>query len=237
MALTDSLIAYWKLDEASGTRNDSHGSNHLTDNNTVGSGTGKINNGADFEVDDSDYLSIASNSDLQITTDQDFTITGWFKWESQGSTVNLVSKHSDIGESSGSSAEYVIWASFARPRLTVGNNSSFATVSDSTVYSDGNWHFLVAWHSSADDKIYLQVDNGTPSESAWSGGTLNSNNAFNLSSRFGGAANFDGIIDEVGFWKRTLTTQERTDLYNSGNGLSYDSFAGAPAPLTFRVNV
>lgn len=33
--LKTSLISYWNLDEASGTRNDSHGANHLTDNNTV----------------------------------------------------------------------------------------------------------------------------------------------------------------------------------------------------------
>src|SRR5262245_62023817 len=48
MALTDNIVAYWTLDEASGTRNDSVGSNHLTDVNSTPSGTGKINNGADF---------------------------------------------------------------------------------------------------------------------------------------------------------------------------------------------
>lgn len=33
--LKANLQAYWNLDEASGTRNDSHSTNHLTDNNTV----------------------------------------------------------------------------------------------------------------------------------------------------------------------------------------------------------
>lgn len=40
MALTDNLISWWSLDEASGTRYDSHGTNHLTDNNTVSSEAG-----------------------------------------------------------------------------------------------------------------------------------------------------------------------------------------------------
>lgn len=33
--LLTNLVSYWKLGEVSGTRNDSHGTNHLTDNNTV----------------------------------------------------------------------------------------------------------------------------------------------------------------------------------------------------------
>ncbi len=41
MALTDSLVAMWRLEESSGNRSDSQGSNTLTDTNTVGSGTGK----------------------------------------------------------------------------------------------------------------------------------------------------------------------------------------------------
>ena len=36
-----SLVSYWNLDEASGTRNDSHSTNHLTDNNTVTNAAGK----------------------------------------------------------------------------------------------------------------------------------------------------------------------------------------------------
>jgi hypothetical protein len=32
---------------------------------------------------------------------------------------------------------------------------------------------------------------------------------------------WDGLIDEVGFWKRVLTSAERTELYNSGNGRDY----------------
>ena len=40
------------------------------------------------------------------------------------------------------------------------------------------------------------------------------------------SGNMDGLIDEVGFWKRTLTSGERTQLYNSGNGLAYPFSSG-----------
>ena len=38
-----------------------------------------------------------------------------------------------------------------------------------------------------------------------------------------------GRIDEVGFWKRVLTSAERSLLYNGGVGLTYP-FSGAPTP-------
>ena len=31
----------------------------------------------------------------------------------------------------------------------------------------------------------------------------------------------DGLIDEVGLWRRVLTPAERTTLYNCGAGLTY----------------
>jgi hypothetical protein len=52
--LVNGLVSYWKLDEFSDgsfsvTRRDSFGSNHLTDENTVGSAISKVGDGADFK--------------------------------------------------------------------------------------------------------------------------------------------------------------------------------------------
>ena len=59
MALIDSLGGYWKMDEASGDALDSHGSNNLTDNDTVAASTdGKINGARDFEKGFSEYLKL-----------------------------------------------------------------------------------------------------------------------------------------------------------------------------------
>lgn len=51
--LTGSLISYWDLGEPSGTRSDQHGTNHLTDNNTVTTAAGKIPNAVTTWVDQS----------------------------------------------------------------------------------------------------------------------------------------------------------------------------------------
>ena len=42
---------------------------------------------------------------------------------------------------------------------------------------------------------------------------------------------FDGLIDEVGYWKRTLTPAERTTLYDFGRGLTYPFAVEAPPTL------
>jgi hypothetical protein len=39
-------------------------------------------------------------------------------------------------------------------------------------------------------------------------------------------------MDEVGFWRRLLTTDERDQLYNSGSGIGYDDLDGGPAEAT-----
>jgi hypothetical protein len=57
---TTNLIAWWSMDETSGTRFDSHGTNALSDNGNVGTTTGVVGNAASFDGLD-DYLSIADN--------------------------------------------------------------------------------------------------------------------------------------------------------------------------------
>ena len=43
--------------------------------------------------------------------------------------------------------------------------------------------------------------------------------------RSGGDANyFDGIIDEVAFWNRAITTDEISEIYNSGTGKFYNDW-------------
>ncbi len=240
MALTDNLIAYWKMDEASGQRNDSHGANHLTDNNTVGSATGKINSGADFERTDGDFLSIIDNPALSLGSDMDLTFSLWFKLETLpsdlGASFIIMQKNNDfIG---GNTAEYQLWIDNQdRINFTLGNNSTNASVQGPNFsLSIGAWKHVIFGHDSAADKLYLQLDGVTPLEAAWSGGTFDGGSPLVFSSQFGSSFAFDGLIDEVGFWKgRWLSDSERTQLYGGGAGLPYANFGGATPVLPPRI--
>lgn len=232
MAWTDNLVSYWKLDEASGDRADSHGSNTLTDNNTVTSATGVINSAADFESTNSETLSHTSNSDFQ-TGDIDFTWTCWVKLESKPNHMGIISKYSD---------EYTIWFESASDRFEffVGTGALGAarvTANNFGAPSLGSWCFIVAWHDSVNNVVGIQVNNGTANTVSHSGGITANSNGFvmgNVNSSFP----YDGLIDEVGYWKRILTTQEKTDLYNGGAGLAYPFSGGGgsvlPSPFVVR---
>lgn len=211
--------AYWKLDEGSGTTREDSGSNNqdLTDSGTTASAAAKINNGCDFEFSSVTDLSHADSATLSLGADTDFTIWAWVNVESDpGFAVGIISKE-DAGDGTGD--EYGLFSNaIGNFRFRVGNGSSSQSV-DSASFSTATWYLIVCWHDSAADTLNIQVNNGTPVTAAWSGGTQNTGAAFVVGSRtYNRNLTFDGLIDEVGFKKRVFTADERTELYNSGNG-------------------
>jgi hypothetical protein len=75
--LITGLVSWWNLDETSGTRADSHGSNDLTDVNTVGYTDGKIGNAASCITANVEYLQVTDNSSFDFSGGM--TIAGWVK--------------------------------------------------------------------------------------------------------------------------------------------------------------
>ena len=92
MALTDSIVAYWTMDESSGAnRLDSTGNSRTATNfGTVTAGTGIISNG-DSAWSDTNYLSVADNDVFDATGA--FSIQVWIRstaWS--GASMTLLSK-------------------------------------------------------------------------------------------------------------------------------------------------
>jgi hypothetical protein len=224
--LLTSLAAYWKLDESSAgsspvTRSDSIGGMHLTDNNTVASATGIISNGGAFVVADQTSLSHVNDAVLQMG-DIDFTLTAWANPSTTTGFPAVVSKDNSAG-----TRDYMIQIGYPttakfgfQVALAAGGTKN---VANTLALSTGQWYFVVAWHDATADKIYLQVNNGTPAELATTGALASpSTNTFRIGA-YGGSDNnwWGGTIDEVGIWKRVLTATERTALYNGGAGFTY----------------
>src|SRR5713101_462503 len=65
---TGSLMSYYKLEEASGNRADSVGTNTLTSHNNVANAKGKIGSSGLFTATSSTYLSHADNASLSAGT-------------------------------------------------------------------------------------------------------------------------------------------------------------------------
>jgi hypothetical protein len=234
MALIDDLKAFWELDEASGSRADSHsvGPYNLTDNNTVtsGAGIGGTGTAAEFEESTNEWLSRASTADLQ-GGDTDFTVMAWFRPEENLTSIaEAVVGKVDTG--SLANFEYVLEISVS-PRLNfrVGDGSTTLAVdcTNGGTISTATWYLGFGWHDSVNNVIGVALFGGsssTANTSAWTTGVASSSEDFRIGRIASQYSYFDGRIQRAGFWRRVLTSQERTDLYNSGAGLSYAAMSG-----------
>lgn len=212
-------VAYWKLDEASGNRLDSVGSNTLTSNNGVTQAVGKISNASQFAAASSQYLSITDNPSLS-TGNIDFTITAWVKLSSTAASRTVAAKRDGSGSREWNLVYNQATGKFRFATFDATGNANAGAVEDTTAISAGTWYYVVAWRDSAADRLYIQVNNNAATfalENLSGTNPVDSTSSF----RIGGIDNpvstfMDGIVDEVGFWKKILSAQERTDLYSNG---------------------
>jgi hypothetical protein len=228
--LRQSLVAYWPLNEdaASGdvTAVDwTRRGNDLTSNNTVPSVAGKVNNARQFTPANSEYLSRASNTDLQFG-DGNWTISAWiYPQRSTTGFEHVVGKDQSGGREG--SMRFQFNSGTTANGLTFSLFHTDGTEVTLNVQNKTNANFINKWWN------YVVVHNSgvvTAYENGASGGTVNrgggkafaaTSTEFNVGRRsFAGfLEHFNGYIDEVAKWTRALTATEVSQLYNSGNGI------------------
>jgi len=224
---TTGLVAYYKLDENSGTAYDTTGSHPLTKGEATFDPTGGKINGA---------LRVSETAEGKYSSDDpglssDLTISAWVKLNSLRTSGRVIS----IGSSgSGTLARLTVGspAQAIPPDYdpVTGNTYIDASIGtggtgDSSYQFDFNWslyawHHLVATYDSGSNTTTLFIDGSEShnySQTFTISGTISDNIGIGGSSSADG---FDGWVDEVGVWSRVLTDTEISDLYNSGDGLS-----------------
>jgi RHS repeat-associated protein len=214
---TGGLVSWWTMNEASGTRNDSNGTNQLTDNNTVGSASGKLGNAGDFVPANTESL---SRTDTDTLSASDFTILTWVKLDSTTGYHALVGK-GDVNDAN--NREYLLYHGNGTIRLNVGdgNGHSATVTATGNPLTAGVWYFVAAWYDSASDTLNIQINDNTPESAAYAYGSFNSTHPFVIGAKENGTIPMDGLMDETAIYKRVLTAAERTWLYNNGTGRSY----------------
>lgn len=233
---TTNLVSFWKLDEASGTRSDAFGSNDLTDNNTVGQGTGTVYaNCADFERSNTEYLSIADGSQSGLSPlPTDFTISFWVKLESNpSSTAFTIASQDDYGTGTSTDRSWnlsfnttpqnrFIFYVFGGASFTANTANSFGAP------STGTWYHICAGYDSVSQETFITVNDGTKDTVSHTIGLNNSTAPVSIGGRFNNTAIdsgavYDGLIEAFGFWGRVLSDAEITALANP-NDPFYDQF-------------
>lgn len=214
--LYTSLVAYWKMDEASGDRADSVGASTLVDNSGVGSATGLVySNAASFVSAESDNLTVANNAAISAG-DIDFWVATWVymtalvAWSvivHKGNVNSVLSEYEWGLLRSSTTTQYAFWLSNG----SSGKQLSFPT---GTVALD-SWVLLVAYHDAANDLVGVSANGAAPTTSAWSGGCWDSA----LALKVGGHAYITGRVGPMMIGKGYVPdADDLTWLYNSGSG-------------------
>ena len=204
------LVSWWKLEEASGTRVDSFGSNNLTDNNTVTQATGQVGNAAQFTGANSEYLNISDNAGLS-TGDVDFSVAAGIRFDSLTQTPVL------IGKGATDQYEWSLQYASIPEKLRFALYNATASQQDSCDWSaaidNSIWYFVILWHNTTDDTLNLSVDDGTPVTISRTVTLTDGTADFQLG-RLATGNYYSGRLDEVFFAKAVWSAAERTNLYN-----------------------
>ncbi|EMR73016.1 Concanavalin A-like lectin/glucanases superfamily, partial [Thermoplasmatales archaeon SCGC AB-539-N05] len=163
------------------------------------------------------------------------------KFQDQGSSVVFAAVLQDpspgayliclCGEFTGSYAD----ESFTFTISQGGSNRIYALVRHGhSYYCDGNWHHAVIVVGSNYNKVYIDGNKESPTYGAGDSSTgnyfLNPNNldAMGIGRRFypNSPYYFNGMIDEVRLWNRTLAHEEINASYNSKVNSLYHNFTG-----------
>jgi len=234
LGLTDGLVGYWNFDEGSGAiAHDYSGNGNDGAIHGAQWTTGVSDGGLNFDGDD-DYVNCGNSQTLNITNN--ITICAWIKCDVLKNNYQAI-----VGKwCSPSSHSYVfylenVWGwPYWCEVFSVSNNSSIYVTFNLEV---GKWYFLTVAYNEQGN-FYEAGLNGV-----WMGGSAGGGGGISQSNEplyIGGDTEsepryFDGIIDEVRVYDRTLNDTEIQTLYEDfKNQPPIASFAYAPSNPTNR---
>jgi hypothetical protein len=223
-ALKRGLVSYWNLDEASGNRAPTFGGVTLTDNNTVGSAAGKSGNAATFTNGNNESLSLGADS-FECETGGILTFSFWFKDTTAGVTTAALISRDDA-----TTREYAVFTgNTVFQILAFDTDGTPVTLNSNTDHGDlftkNTWYHAVVELNNDADTISYQINNGTKRIKAVAKDTRGGDAVFRVGhSTYYAAADLQ--VDELCVWRRLLAPDEVTALYASGAG-TYYPFADA----------
>lgn len=247
--LNEGLVSYYKLDRTSGPVVDELGIQEGVDNDGTARGAnGIIGGAASFDGTGNQFIYFPENVAHRLGVG-DFTVSFWVN-VSEASYSYVLSKLQHNVQS-----DYIILLVDGKIVFEVwdGNSNGANCIGSHAVYSTnnisiGDWHHVVAKFDSSPQTISFYLDDvfqGSTSVGA-------SNTCYNwpaaggpkplrLSGHHFSADYYNGAIDELGLWNRSLSAGEVADLYNGGAGLPFSVPVPTPPVLenaTFHnVNV
>ncbi len=218
--LMNGLVAYWKLNETSGTRQDATGNsaNELSVVGTVGSAAGIISNAATFgaTAGGGTFVQGGLNSpNMPYPEDGSISLTFSCWMKIAGGCCRGVGG----------------WYTSAPALGLWGNTLYWSAGNDNGVNIDGSpyfgaWHNFVGTYDNGTGNMVLYIDGVSVGTFSVGGGGLQPGNywgdfCIGYDDYLGDGQVFNGAICEVGIWTRVLNSTEISQLYNGGSGTTY----------------
>lgn len=224
-ALIDNVVSYWKVDESSGNLDDAHSTNDLVNNNTATFSTGIINNGAVTASASNQFFDLDSGSQTGLLpSNSSWTINFWMNASSFAAGTYFSGFRRWVGTTARS---YLIYF-----ENVAGTKTAFFYISvDSTAFDsvtpvvtlNTNTWYMWTMVFTANTSIEL-FQNGTSiaiNSTGIPAGTYTGGTGDIAIAGDGTTGDLNGTFDEIGFWNRALSSDEITELYNSGAGFQY----------------
>ena len=207
-----SLVSYWKFDEGSGTKAYDYmklNNGTLMNMETVDWVTGKYGKALKFDGVN-EYVDCGSKASLNLNA---FSITVWVNPTSVSGYKTIVRK---AGASS-ADTNYALDLDSGNTKVrffvydTSGNYHGVMATTKSV--SLNKWTHIAATYDGTTFKVYI---NGTQdaTTATWSGSIKTTTGSLKIGSSTS-SNYFNGTIDEVKIWNRSLTQEEITKVYNN----------------------
>ena len=217
MALTDGLVAYYKLDESSGNATDSVWGFTMTNTNTCTFSAWKINNGANTHPTGNKYFEVANDLWLNGSS-QNWTVSMWIYPSGTISTQQVFLNWSDNWYRI---FNYIERFSSACRLVRVRWGIAADVCSKSQTFSDATWYHICWRYNWTTLNLKINDWTATTFGSSGNGSWTWYTDTATIGAYNGWGTNFKGMADEVWFWNRNITDDEVTALYNGGSGIQY----------------
>jgi hypothetical protein len=233
------LVAWWHLDESTGTVYQSASSDINLRFNTATGTMGIPGIFGNYAYKGGTYNTTVASVDTNVDVNAlnfngDFSLNYWVKrnsstdsWLPSNMGTNLIYRGYRFALTSGKVQSYF-------------ENGALLNTTNGIVPVNSSWHMITSVYNKTDGRYYVYIDNNFDVNVAFSTSFTYTGltNRFSLNGWSGGVANSwitggDINIDEVSAWSRVLSTADINALYNFGRGLQY---CGSTAANLFDAN-
>lgn len=222
-SLLTNLLAYWNLNESVGARADATGNGYTMTEQSVtfdGNGNSVFGGATNSIVNNTGLISscpffndqyFLANSSITLNGLSAVSMSFWFKGNTNG-RYNLVGAYDGAGND-----EMLVYTGGKGPiRFLIGD---LYEIVSSTTLDTTSWYHVACTFGSSTGKLYI---NGNLEGTTTATSSLVGVTPFCIGDSYqNGIVPFNGSIDEVGLWNKTLTASEVTSLYNGGAGKTY----------------